>query len=580
MLLTDRQTGYPSIDKPWLKYYGEEAINAELPECTLYEYLYENNKEHLSDYALNYFGNRITFGKMFQNIDVVANALLKYGVKLGDVVSVVTVSTATSVFILYALNKIGAVSNFVNVMSSEKDLVNYFKDAGSELVVSLDLFADKVIKASKQTGVKNVIIYSLEEWMPSLMKYGYKFKTRKLDKSYKSDDMVISWKAFISAEKLTSEITYRKDPNTVCFHGHTGGTTGFPKTVLLNDNSFNAVVWQYVQSFPHHRKDVFLSVMIPFVVYGIVTNIHMPLCLGLEVAIIPKFDSDKWHMYYKKYHPNHISAIPAYVSAMCDDKKLSKMNLSKIKTVGMGGEGMNIPLEEKINHFLKERGSSAKVIKGYGMTEVCATATCELYDAIKEGSVGFPFINNNVMIYDNDNKVELQYGQIGEICLQCASKMIEYKNNQSEMELLIRTHSDGSRWIHTGDLGYVDEDGFLFVEGRMKRMIMTIKDGLVYKIFPAQTEEVIDNHPEVREACVVSMRKGKDIVLKAVVRLNSTITDTEKENMIQEMEHLCKNALSIHQIPYKYDFVEDFPRTAAGKVDYRKLEEMSEDSKI
>ena len=540
----------------------------------MYEYLYENNKEHLSDYALNYFGNRITYKELFENIDIVADAFRKYGVKPGDVVSVVTVSTATSVFILYALNKIGAVSNFVNVLSSEKDLVNYFKDAGSELVVSLDLFADKVITASKQTEVKNVIVYSMEEWMPLSVKYGYKFKTRKLDRSFLSDDKVILWKSFINTADISDKFAYKKDPNSVCFHGHTGGTTGFPKTVLLTDNAFNAVVWQYVQSFPHHRKDVFLSVIVPFVVYGIVTNIHMPLCLGLEVAIIPKFDSDKWHMYYRKYHPNHISAIPAYVSAMCDDEKLSKMNLSCIKNVGMGGEGMNIPLEEKVNSFLKERGSIARIIKGYGMTEVCATATSELHDAIKAGSVGIPFINNNVMIYDNANEAELQYGQIGEICLQCASMMLGYKDNPSEMDALIKTHPDGSRWIHTGDLGYMDEDGFLFVEGRMKRMIMTLKDGLGYKVFPSQTEEILNANPEVKESCVVGMHKGKDIFLKAVIILEDATTSMSDE-LIRELNAECEKALSYYQVPYKYECVEDFPRTAAGKVDYRKLEEQS-----
>ncbi|MGN0494714.1 MAG: class I adenylate-forming enzyme family protein [Lachnospiraceae bacterium] len=569
----EKMTGYPSIDKPWLKYYSEEAINAKLPECTMYEYLYENNKEHLLDYALNYFGNRITYGELFENIDIVANAFLKYGVKAGDVVSVVTVSTVPCVLILYALNKIGAVSNFVNVMADEKDLTDYFRDAGSRLVVSLDLFADKVIAASKQAEVTNVIVYSIEAWMPTLTKCGYKFKTRKQDKSYDKDAMVIWWEYFIHATQSLVDITYKKAPDTVCVHGHTGGTTGFPKTVLLNDNSFNAVVWQYIQSFPHHRKEVFLNVVVPFVVYGIVTNIHMPLCLGLEVVLIPKFDPDKWNEYCRKYHPNHISAIPAYVSAMCTDEKLAKMNLSGLKTVGMGGEGMNISLEERVNHFLEKRGSLAKVIKGYGMTEVCATATCELKGENKVGSVGLPFIHNIVMIYDNENNAELKYMQTGEICLQCASEMMGYKDNLSEMQLLIKEHPDGSKWIHTGDLGYMDEDGFLFVQGRMKRMIMTINDGLGYKVFPAQIEEILNKHTQVRESCVVSLHMGNDIKLKAVIRPDSSITDSEREGLVQELNIQCSEELAVYQVPVEYDFVVDFPRTAAGKIDYRKLEE-------
>ena len=566
------QTGYPSIDKPWLKFYSEEAKNSEKPYCTIYEYLYENNKNNLSNYALNYFNHKITYRELFENIDLIANALHNYGVKSGDVVSIITVSSVASVLLFYALNKIGAVSNFINVMSNQKDMVEYLNDADSELVVTLDLFANNVVAAAKQSKVNRVIVYSLEEWMPKRTAHMYRFKTRNIDKSYLKENIVLTWNEFIKSSVQNTQINYSKNPKSVCFYGHTGGTTGFPKTVLLNDNSFNSVAWQYIQSFPHQKGEVFLSVIVPFVVYGSMINIHMPLCLGLEVAVIPKFDSNMWHKYYKTYHPNHICAIPAYISAMCDDKKFSKMNLSKIKTVGMGGEGMNVSLEEKINTFLNSRDSKAKVMKGYGMTEVCATAASEMINAQKTGSVGIPFIHNNVMIYDNEKNRELTYGETGEICLQCESMMIDYKDNQEETNKLVKIHSDGSKWIHTGDLGYIDEDGFLFVEGRMKRMILTLNNGLAYKTFPAQTEEVLNKHPSIRESCVVSMHKDKKIVLKAVIVLEDA-KEVDHHNLISELNTLCNETLSSFQIPEKYVFVDYLPRTDAGKVDYRKLEE-------
>ena len=569
-LCTEQLTGQPSVDKPWLKFYSKEAVETKLPECTMYEYLYENNKEHLSDYALNYFGNRITYGELFENIDIIARAFLKYGIKPNDVVTILTVGSVQGIMILYALNKIGAISNFVNVMADKKDLIEYFKDARSKVVISLNLFAEAAIKASEQTGVESIIVYSLEEWMPMVARCGYRAKYGKMEKDWQTEKNIIPWQTFIKSAGTDSGIQYRKNPNTVCFYGHTGGTTGFPKTVLLNDNAFNSVVWQYAQSFPHQRTEVFLNVMIPFVVYGIVTNIHMPLCLGLEVVVIPKFEPDKWHRYCKKYRPNYISAIPAYIQAMGDDNNLAKMDLSHIKMIGMGGEGMNIFLEKKMNDFLKIRGSKARITKGYGMTEVCATTTCETYNAMREGSVGIPFINSNVMIYDNDKEQELPYNTTGEICIQSASMMLGYKDNKAEMDTLLRKHPDGNRWIHTGDLGYMDEDGFLFVEGRMKRIIMIVRDGLVYKMFPAQTEEVLNTHPMVRESCVVSMTVGNEIALKAVIILETA--NALKQEICQELNKICEQSLATYQIPREYVFVEEFPRTAAGKVDYRQLE--------
>lgn len=563
-------TGYPSIDKPWLKYYDADLKNKPIPDCTIYEYIYENNKDTLDNYAINYFGTRISYKILFEKIDEAAVAFKNLGVKKGDIVTLVTIACVNQVICFYALNKIGAVSNFVNVLSNEEELKFYIEDGHLNIVVALDLFAEKVITASKNTCVNKIIVYSLKDYMPLATRTVFGFKTRKVAKTFENSSKIVWWKEFCdsaSSQKICA-IGQSKD---LCFLGHTGGTTGFPKSVLLSNNSFNSVAWQYVHTFPHERTDVFLSVMVPFVTYGSIINIHMPLCLGLEVALIPKFDANDWAKYIKKYKVTHLSAIPAYVAPMAEDNALAKMDLSGLKTVGMGGEGMNVPLEEKINTFLEEHHSSAKILKGYGMTEVCATAAVEYATARKEGSVGIPFINNSFMIFDNKTKQELKYGEIGEICMQCLSVMDKYKDNPKATEELIKQHSDGTRWIHTGDLGYIDEDGFIFVEGRMKRMIMTINDGVVYKIFPSQTETILNSHAYVHESCVVGMKKGNDIGLKAFLVLEN---ESDKDSLFMELDNLCKKDLADNQVPDKYEVLKDFPRTPAGKVDYRRLEEI------
>ncbi len=571
--MTEVKKGLPSVERPWLKYYSQEVKSTTVPQLGMYDFVYENNKDYPDNIALNYFGKKTSYGEFFKMIDTEAKAFAAQGVKAGDVVTIVSVTCVPAVVSLYALNKIGAVPNYLNVLATREELEIFFSEAESKVVITLDLFAKDVLTAAANTGVEKVIVYSLAEGMPPITALGFKFKTRKLDHSFlENNKLVMNWKDFIASAEGQPDITYVKKSDELAYLGHTGGTTGFPKNVLLSDNSFNTVAHYYNLCMAHNRGDVFLSAMIPYVVYSGIINIHMPLSLGFETVLIPKFDVEEWPDYIKKYHPQHCGIIPAYAAPMLNNEKLAKMDLSCLKTIGMGGDGMNIPLEEGVNALMASRGSTARLRKGYGMTEVCATAVTEFEYACKVGSVGIPLPANVVMIYDNDKQEELGYNETGEICMQCASMMIGYKDNEAEMKTLIRTHADGSEWIHTGDLGYVDEDGFLFLVGRMKRVIMTVIDGKVYKIFPIKVEEVISTNEGVYDVCVVSASKKNDKVLKAFVIKNaeSKQTDEELEN---ELRALCERKLQENMRPAFYEFCKEFPRTPAGKVDYRALED-------
>ena len=343
--------------------------------------------------------------------------------------------------------------------------------------------------------------------------------------------------------------------------------------VMLSDYSFNSVAWNYKEIMEYKRGETFLSVIVPFVTYGSIINIHMPLCLGLELAIIPKFDADKWSYYMKKYKPNHIIAIPVYISAIMSDEKLRSVDLSYVKTMGMGGEGMNIQLEEKLNEYLTQRNCKAKILKGYGMTEVCATAAVCNNKANRIASVGIPLPKNLFMIYDNENGKELKYMQTGEICMKCESLMIGYKDISNEE--LIKLHDDGEYWIHTGDYGYIDEDGFIYVEGRIKRMIMTISNGVVYKIFPTETESIINSCEGVLESCIVKEKIDcNNIRLKAYVVLEQK-KDFNTDKVIKLINKRCSDSLSEYQRPYEIEVINEMPRTDIGKIDYRRLENMN-----
>ena len=568
---TDRQTGFPSIDKPWLKYYFEEAINAPLPESSLYDYLYECNKEHLGDYALNYFGNKITFKELFELIEKAAKAFLSIGVQEGQIVPIVSVSTVASIVCFYALNRIGAVTDFLNVLAEQSHLVEFFKEADASVVVTLDLFEEKVVAAADECGIEKVVSFGVDFKMPTILRAGYYLKSGKKKVHNISRSSVIGWNDFLNKSIGWPAIDYKKSPHKICLLAHTGGTTGEPKAVMLDDCAMNAVVSQYISSSGIKRNDVFLSLIIPFVVYGILDNIHLPLCLGLQSVIIPKYDTGQWKSYFRKYHPNHVLAVPVYISHLLEDKKVDKMDLSFFETAGVGGDGMTPQLERAINDFLRKHNSKGTVLTGYGLTEVCATATVCFSHSSKMGSVGLPLPKNNVLIYDNEGQKELRYNEVGEICLQCPSRMIGYLNNEQATRELFRIHADGSEWLHTGDLGYMDEDGFLFLVGRMKRVILTAKDGVTYKVFPNMTEQVLDENEDVIKSCIVGAKCGVDQVLQAFVVV-SMGNLTQKARIEKALRQHCEDKLPSYARPTFYEFRDSLPLTAAGKVDYRALE--------
>lgn len=574
-------TGYPSVDKPWLKYYDQKYINAPLPECSLYDLLRTRSKDNLQDYALNYFGKKMTFRTFFERIDEAAKAFLALGVKEGEVVSIVSVSTPVSVICLYALNRIGAVSNYLNVLAEPDDLRKFFTEAKSKVVVTLDLFAQKVFSAADSAGVERVVVFSVEQEMPLAVKLGYRAKAGRVRLSV-DDPKLLLWKDFAKMAVGKPEIHYKKDPHKLCLLTHTGGTTGEPKAVMLTDYAMNAVVGGYFAIKDSSevlrgskRNSVFLQVMIPFVVYGILTCTHMPLCMGWCLALIPKFDGGAWSQYFKKYKLHYAFAVPAYISGMLEDKKLDGVDFSEVRTIAMGGDGMNEKLEKEINDFFSAHGSDVEIVKGYGLSEVSATAISTFPGCNKIGSVGVPLYANNLMAYDNDTGKELPYNEVGEICLQCPSQMDGYMNNEEATRQMIRVHADGSEWLHTGDMGYIDEDGFLFLVGRIKRMILTTKDGVAYKVFPNIPEEVLAEHGEVLQSCIVGAVSDGNEVLRAYVVVEAkNLSQTER--IESELRRICEQKLPVYSRPTFYEFRDQLPLTAAGKIDYRALEKEAE----
>ena len=567
-------TGYASIDKPWLKYYSEEAINAPLPECTIYEYLWENNKDFPKDIALEYMGSEISYGELFTHIDECVKALTALNVKQGDIVTVALPSIPEALYMVYALNKMGAVANMIHPLAGEKELLHYLNEVKSEVAVIFEGTYRIIAECIHTTTVKKAVVVSAGDSLPFGIKQLYLLKN-KLPK-FASDGLFMNWKQFISLGKGITVTPVKKDGNTVAIISHTGGTTGEPKGVMCSDRNINALIWQIGCNLPHGRQERYLVVLPPFINYSLVNAMLEPLSFGFRVILIPSYDPHKFDEYVEKYRPNHISSIPAYWEACLSNEKLKTMDLSCLKYILYGGDAMNAKKEAEVNELFLSRGAQMPLRKGLGSTEMVSAATITYDDCNMPGSVGAPLVRVNCKIVEPDTFDELTYNQEGEICFSGDTLMLGYYNKPEATSEIVKIHPDGQRWIHTGDLGYVDENGVVYITGRIKRILTTIgKDGMGTKMFPDRIEKVIMKNPAVALCCVIGVPdKDRLHYPRAYVILNDGYIESKQTT--EEILGKCAEDLPDYMIPDEIVYRKEFPRTSRGKVDYMALEKEAE----
>ncbi len=571
-----KTTGYPSIDKPWLKYYTEEAINAPLPECTIFEYMYENNKEYPEDIALLYFNRKISYGELFQNIDKTAKAFTKIGVKKGDIVTVAMPSMPEALYCVYALNRLGAVANMIHPLASENEICHYLNEVKSTVFVMFTGTYELIKNALDKTSVKKAVVASPADSLSAPVRFLYNLKNK--EPKFGADSVFQSWSDFIKVGKGVTVNYESHDPNEMAVISHTGGTTGEPKGVMCSDKNINAVIWQVGKGMPHTRQERLLVVLPPFVNYSLVNSCFEPLALGLIAVLIPDYQPQQFDKYIKKYSPNHINSIPAYCEAMLSNEKLKSMDLSCLKYYFYGGDSLPEKKEEEINNFLLSRGAKLPLGKGLGSTELVSSATATYPDCNYLGSAGIPLVKMNCKIVEPDTMNELSFNQEGELCFTGPSLMLGYYEKPEATNAVVKIHDDGNRWLHTGDLGHITEDGIIYVTGRIKRIIMTKgNDGQATKMFPDRMEKAVLEHPAVSLCCVIGVADEKRIHYpKAVIVLNSGFEKSDATTA--EILALCKEKLPDYMVPEIIEYRDDLPRTSRGKVDYRALEQEAENA--
>lgn len=558
---------------PWIKNLGDVPAHLEYFTGSMFDAVKQIADEYPDNVAFDFMGRSTTYRRLIRKIEQCAKSLKVLGVREGDAVTIMMPNCPQALFMFYAVNLIGGIANMVHPLSSEKDIEFYLNESKSVSVITLDQFYHKIEAVRENTAVVNVIIASIRDELSKPVKAGYMLTEGYKIKKIPADAPVIRWNKFLQIGKScfwNYKVERSGDDPAVILYS--GGTTGTTKGILLTNLNFNALRSQIIATNPMFRPgDRMLAAMPLFHGFGLGVCIHSMLANGGRCILVPRFTAKSYARLITKYKCNFIAGVPTLYEALLRIPSMEHADLSSLKGVFSGGDLLSVELKKKFDKFLYDHKSVVQIREGYGTTE-CVTASCLTPSHMfKEGSIGLPFPDMYYKIVRPGTDWELPYGEEGEILLAGPTVMKEYINNPEETAETLRRHSDGETWVYTGDLGYMDEDGFIYFKGRAKRMI--ISSG--YNIYPAQLENILDAHELIQMSCVIGVKDSyKMQKVKAFVILRPGIPKNEQTKQI--IMDYCRKNIAKYAMPYEIEFRDDFPKTLVGKVAYRVLEEQEE----
>lgn len=549
----------------------EKKLN--YPDTSLYDFLEHNAKKDPKAYALNYFSRKMTYEELLNQIEECAKALKAIGVKKNEAVSICLPNIPQAVIAFYAINKIGAIANMIHPLSAENEIAYYLDISESRYIIAIDLIKTKLDSIADKVKLKRRIFVSVKDFMPFTLKLAYSL-TNKGKKNDKEADKnmgekgELSWKNLMAMSKECVEETNGhgagSDEAAILY---SGGTTGKPKGILLTNLNFNALAMQSIEACGNLQpKDKVLSIMPIFHGFGLGVCIHTVLNFGGVAILLPKFKATEFDKLLLKYKPNVIAGVPAIYETLLQGKRLKNKDLSFLKCIISGGDSLSTTSKEKLNHFFIEHKARGVVREGYGLTE-CVTGSCLMPDqSDKVGSVGLPYPDTYYKIVDPGTHEELPCYEVGEIILRGPTVMKGYLKDEKETSLVLKKHKDNHIWLHTGDLGYKDEDGFIYFKQRLKRMI--VSSG--YNIYPQSIENVISSHSSVLTSVVVGVH---DEIKGQIVKAFVVLKDGEKptRELRNELYELCKKNIAKYALPREIAFIDSIPKTLVGKIDYGQL---------
>ncbi|MBR4720644.1 MAG: AMP-binding protein [Clostridia bacterium] len=558
------------VKTPWLSSMGDVPRKLEYFDGTMFEMVEKMADKYPNLTAFDFMGRATSYKKMVEEVERCAKALKTIGIRENDRVTIALPNCPQAIYMFYAVNLVGAVANMIHPLSAEKEIEFYLNESESVTAITLDKFYGKFEAIRHNTKLTNIIIASVKDELSKPIKAGYMLTEGRKIKRIPQDAPIIRWKDFMHLSKCCFyNYRVKKKSNDTAVILYSGGTTGITKGILLSNRNFNALASQVISANPFKVGDSMLAAMPLFHGFGLGVCIHAMLSHGGRCVLVPRFTPKSYAKLITKYKCNFIAGVPTLYEAILRVPHFDRANLSSLKGVFSGGDSLSTDLAGRFNDFLKNHKSNVKIREGYGTTETVNACCLMPQHIFKAGSIGIPLPDMYIKIVKPDTDIELPYGEEGEILIAGPTVMQGYLNNAEETAKAMRIHADGLTWVYTGDLGVMDNEGFIYFHGRAKRMI--ISSG--YNVYPLQIENILNAHKFVDSSCVIGVPdEYKMHRVKAFVRLKADVPKTEQTK--EEIMAYCRKNIAKYAMPCEIEFLEELPKTLVGKVDYKKLEQM------
>ena len=555
---------------PWAENMGGVPLHLNYFEGSMFEAVKKIAEQYPNNIAFDFMGKSTTYKKLVSKVERCARALKTIGVRENDCVTIAMPNCPQAIYMFYAVNLVGGIANMVHPLSAEKEIEFYLNESKSVTAITLDQFYHKFERIRQNTCVTNIIIASVKDELSQSIKAGYMLTEGRKIERIPFGAPIIRWKQFMKMSKhcfFNYKIERKSDDAAVILYS--GGTTGTTKGIVLTNKNFNALGQQVIAANPMFRiGDKMLAAMPLFHGFGLGVCIHTMLSQGGRCILVPRFTAKSYGKLIVKYKCNFIAGVPTLYEALLRIPSMNGANLSSLKGVFSGGDSLSVELKKKLDKFLYDHKAVVQVREGYGTTETVTACCLTPPHMFKEGSIGVPFPDTYIKIVKPGTDEELPFGEEGEVLLSGPTVMKEYMNHPHETADTLRTLSDGMKWVYTGDLGMMDNEGFIYFRGRAKRMI--ISSG--YNIYPAQLENILDAHKKVQMSCIIGVPDTyKMQKVKAFVKLAPDVPKSEET--LNELKAYCKKNIAKYAMPYDIEFRDELPKTLVGKVAYRVLEE-------
>ena len=553
--------------KSWLKFYEHVPQTIDYPRVTMYEAVRQSANRCLDSIAYDFLDYTSTYRQFISEIDKCADALAAIGLKKGDRITISMPTSPQGIICFYAANKLGAVSSMIHPLSTTNEIEFYLNVSKSRFVLTLDAFYSKFKDLKETTPLETLILARIPDYLGPLKRIGFNLtKGRKIPKV--PPDPMVKWWRDLMRGSYPHAPQAQMDTDELAVILYSGGTTGVPKGIMLSNMNFISEGMQVSEWGKLSDADSILAILPIFHGFGLGVCVNACFMGGGKSILVPQFTPETVAQIISSKKPSFVIGVPTLFDALSRHPKMHKTNLSCLRATFSGADSLPRAVKERFEEMVKKQGGNVQLLEGYGLTEAVTAIMAMPIGHYREGSIGLPFPDMLAKIVRLDTTEEVPCGEEGEICISGPAVMMGYLDQPEETAETLKRHSDGKIWLHTGDIGTMDEDGFFYFKLRQKRMIKS--SGM--NVYPAQVEDILYRHPEVREACIIGVPDQAQVQLvKGIVVLkNPAKASPQMEKILIDY---CREHLIKWSCPRTIEFRDSLPKTLVGKIAFNKLEE-------